>query len=300
MNKNLVVIYDLDVAYGNVLMSHLVKKKDISFDVKLITNYKSLEEIKEEIMLLLIDEALAGVELNNNVKRVLYLSEDTTDEMHLNRYQSVDKLIEHIKSVIHTRDSQESQCENDVQLIGVYCPIGGSGQTRVAKKIALHYARQGREVYYFDLGLIPQIIGAKGADFLYDVHEGISCDEAVWKEYFVTEEGVHYMYGSLYNVALWSLEEKDIFFFLQEIRKRKGIYIMDLGFLNQVMITLLEECDTWIVPNLQDSILDKRIENMEELLRFQHKENLLDKMKMVNNVHQIEGEWQGTGEITCV
>ncbi len=286
LSKNVVVIYDLDLAYGNGLLSHLIQRQDFGFDIKLVTSYQSFEEIRQDIDLLLLDEALEDIRLKENVKQVLYLSEGKSDNLHLNRYQSIDSLIEEMKEKLRITEN-EGITIGRTELVSVYSPIGGCGKTRIAKALSKSLAKQGKEVYYFDFGLVPENPRGADADFLYDIHEGITCNENMWSEYFTLEEGVYCMNGSLYNVGLWSLEEKDIAFFMQTLKEREAMYILDIGFLNQAMISIIEKSDKWILPRLMQNDEDKRVDNLIALLKFQHKEEILNKIVEVSRLDQV-------------
>ena len=293
LKRRLLVIYDLDLEYGNGLFSHLIHKENFLFDIKLVTNYKSLEDIQEEISLLLLDEALAGLELGQKVKQVLYLSEHETDGTHVNRYQSVDKLIEHIQNVTNIV-GEEKKSVSKTRVIGVYSPVGGCGKTTVSKEIASFVTKSGGQAYYFDFGLISLKEGSKNADFFYNLHEQIHISEEGWREYFVIEEEVHCMQGSLYHTELWNMEIKDINFLLQELRARteSALYIFDIGFINQTMLALLAECDIWVLPCLYGGESDERVRNMKELIKFQGREELLNKIVEISSLEQLKSLFQ--------
>lgn len=293
LKRRLLVIYDLDLEYGNGLFSHLIHKENFLFDIKLVTNYKSLEDIQEEISLLLLDEALAGLELGQKVKQVLYLSEHMTDGTHVNRYQSVDKLIEHIQNVTNIV-GEEKKSVSKTRVIGVYSPVGGCGKTTVSKEIASFVTKSGGQAYYFDFGLISLKEGSKNADFFYNLHEQIHISEEEWREYFVIEEKVHCMQGSLYHTELWNMEIKDINFLLQELRARieSALYIFDIGFINQTMLALLAECDIWVLPCLYGGESDERVRNMKELIKFQGREELLNKIVEISSLEQLKSMFQ--------
>lgn len=293
LKRRLLVIYDLDLEYGNRLLSHLIHKENFLFDIKLVTNYKSLEDIQGEISLLLLDEALAGLELGQKVKQVLYLSEHETDGNYLNRYQSVDKLIEHILDVTYIVE-EEKKSISKTRVIGVYSPVGGCGKTTISREIASIMAKSGGRAYYFDFGLVPLKEGSRNADFLYSLHEQVHISEEEWREYFVVEEEVYCMQGSLYQTELWNLDQKDIRFLLQELKARTEncLYIFDIGFLNQTMLTLLEECDIWVIPCLYERKSDERIRNMKEFIKFQGREEMLNKIVEISSLGQLESMYK--------
>lgn len=293
LKRRLLVIYDLDLEYGNGLLSHLIHKENFLFDIKLVTNYKSLEDIQEEISLLLLDEALAGLELGQKVKQVLYLSEHETGGNYLNRYQSVDKLIEHILNVTNIVEDEKKSISK-TRVIGVYSPVGGCGKTTISREIASYIAKGGGQAYYFDFGLISLKAGSRNADFFYNIHEQIHVSEEEWRECFVVEEEVHCMQGSLYHTELWNLKEKDIRFLLQALKTRNenSLYVFDIGFLNQTMLTLLEACDIWVVPCLYKREGDERIENMKELIKFQGREEMLNKIVEISSLGQLKSMYK--------
>lgn len=288
MGKQLLVIYDLDAGYGEGLFAYLKGKKGFPFEVKLITDLSNLSD-EEEVSLLLVDYALEGMDFGAKVKQVVYLSEDREDRIHINRYQAMEKVIEkiqeHCEVSVETLEHVNSTSKIGMAcMIGVYSPIGGCGKTELAKKITSYMARNGETAYYLDFELVPNKEGAKKVNFFFDLHEKLMFKEEKWKQYFSCMDGVNYLNASLYQSELWELREEDMSYLAKGIQKRgeRASYILDIGFLNHAIITLLHSCDYWVLPYREGELSKCKINNLEQLLKFQGEEELLDKMLRFN------------------
>ena len=97
-------------------------------------------------------------------------------------------------------------------------------------------------------------------------------------------DGVNYLNASLYQSELWELREEDMSYLAKGIQKRgeRASYILDIGFLNHAIITLLHSCDYWVLPYREGELSKCKINNLEQLLKFQGEEELLDKMLRFN------------------
>lgn len=290
MVKKLLVIYDLDLAYGNELLSQMMSRRGFPFEVKLVTSYKSLSEIQEEITLLLLDEALVGIELGQNVRQTLYLSENRSDETHLNRYQSVEQLLEHIQIVCKACVEIEQKKISETRIIAVYSPLGGCGKTTLANGLVQSVTQRGGQAYYLDFGLISERYSSSDVDFYYDLHMHELFKEKNWDNYFVKEEGGRFLKSSLYGISLWNVEQEDILYLVQGIRERneRACYVFDVGFINQSVLRLLEECDCWLMPCGESTEREKRVEHVKELVRFEEKEVIISKILEVSRKEQME------------
>jgi hypothetical protein len=266
-----------------------MKKGEALFEAMLITNCKSLEEIDRDIALLLLDESLQDLKLGEKVKKVLYLSEHETNAAYINRYQSADIILKNVLKALETLPDMPCNGFLRGEIIGVYSPVGGSGKTLLAKELAREIKMKGGKVYYFDFGLVPEIMGERRADFYYDLHEKIHITEDAWKNYFSEEEGVFRMASSVYNTELWTMAPEDIEFFLEQIhmRNEEAYYIFDIGFFNAAIVKLLEGCDRWLLPKIYRGERLDKIEHVKELIRFQGREALLDKLREVSHPQEI-------------
>lgn len=291
MGKKLLVIYDLDIEYGQGLLSYLKQQKSFSFEVRLITALSSLAA-DEEVSLLIVDQALEGMDFGGTVKQIVYLSEDREDTIHIKRYQAMDKLIEKIlelcnipvEGVNHVNSIGKT---GTTCMIGIYSPAGGCGKTELARKVASHMERNKVVSYYLDFELIPNEEVQRQVDFFFDLHEKEMFKEDNWKQYFHSVDGISCLKTSMYHSELWELCEEDMNYLVQGIRGREECanYIFDIGFLNRSTISLLRNCDYWILPYREGQLASYKIRNLEQLLQFQGETTLLDKMLRFNVEH---------------
>lgn len=289
MKKELLVIYDLDLEYGNGLLSYLTQRKEFPYEVKLVTSYKSLQELEAEIGVLFIDETFEGVETGNKAGQVIYLSEELEDSQHINRFQSVDKIAERI-ALLHRDISVEGQGSfSKTEVIAVYSPLGGSGKTTLAKETARLVHESGQKAFYVDFGLVPERIREVSADFYYNLKERILFEKDNFNHCFTTEEGISYLKTSFYSTMLWKLQNQDIRYLIEGMRERadSASYIFDIGYINETVVTLLELSDVWFMPHSANHYGVEKVENMRNLLRFQKKEVLLEKMVTITDKNQI-------------
>ena len=279
MKKYLLVICDLDVNYAEGLLAHFSQKNDNPFEVKQITELESLNSIQEEVELLLLDENLKGIQINGNVKRVLYLSEGIQDQQHVNRYQPVDEIILHISSICDMSSEISIKEISKTAIIGIYSPVGGCGKTAFAREFAEFVSSRGGQVFYFDFELVSNEPCAESADFFYDMHERILFEEENWNNYFVLRDGVYCLKTSYYNCQLWNMSTDDMNYLIQGISKHNesAYYILDIGFINEAVICMLNQCDCWIMPYRDEEGRQGKIQNLKGLLEFCGEEKLIQK-----------------------
>lgn len=291
MGKKLLVIYDLDIEYGEGLLSYLKQQKSFPFEVRLITALSSLAD-DDEVSLLIVDQALEGMDFGGSVRQIVYLSEDREDAIHIKRYQAMDKLIEKILELsdVSVEDVKHINLAGKTSMacmIGVYSPVGGCGKTELARRIAAHMEKDNVASYYLDLELVPNEEGQRQVDFFFDLHEREMFKEKKWKEYFHTVDGVSCLGASVYHSELWELCEEDVNYLVQGIqgREENASYVFDIGFLNHSVITLLRNCDYWVLPYKEGQLASYKIRNLEQLLQFQGEAALLDKVLRFNVEH---------------
>lgn len=289
MKKELLVIYDLDLEYGNGLLSYLLQKKDFPYEVKLVTSEKSLEQLQGEIAVLLTDETFEGVDFGKTAGQVVYLSEEDEDSRHINRFQSVDKIAERIAGFSLAPVVHKQNTFSKTKIIGVYSPAGGCGKTAAARELASIVSRSGMKVYRIDFNLIPEKLNNGRIDFYYNLQQKVLFEEDNFEQSFTCENGIYSMNTSLYSMLLWNLKRQDITYLIEGLHNRQetACYIFDIGFLNESVVTLLESADIWIAPCLQKLGQDVKSENLRSLLLFQGKEHLLDKKADITNISQL-------------
>lgn len=275
LNKKLIIIYDLDVNYAEGLLRQLKQKEGFPFEVKLITTPEGLEETKEEVELLLLSEGVFVAELGKNIKRVVYLSEGQQDSCHMNKYQSIDKVIDYIKKHCEVlKEDVPFKKSGEERLIVVYSPIGGSGMTTLAGELAEYLTGLDCIVYSINFELISSFACKKDVDFFYDMRQRQLFSNENWKAYFGGQGGAGQLTTSLYNNELWNVDTEDILYLIGGLREREegAYYIFDLGFLNGAMCSLLNECDYWFMPWREGTLEQAKITNLKKLLEFRQME----------------------------
>lgn len=287
LDKQLLVIYDLDIAYGEGLFSYLKQTREFPFEIKLITALDSLSN-EETVSLLVLDQALEGIEVGRNIGQIVYLSEGKEDEHHINRYQAMAQIIERLKgfdkSLIEDEIIHVMSKSSRTSLVGIYSPIGGCGKTELARQIATGFARNEETVYYLDFELVSNEEASKEVNFFYDLRERNLFKGENWGQYFMNRNGVYYLASSLYQSELWELNEDDMTYLVQGMREREeqASYIFDIGFLNYAVVRLLRGCDCWVLPYQEGQLAEYKIKNLEKLLHFQEEHELLDRMLQFN------------------
>lgn len=275
LNKQLIIIYDLDINYAEGLLGQLKQKEGFPFEVKLITTKEGLEETKEEVELLLLSEGVSVTELGKNIKRVVYLSEGQQDSHHMNKYQSIDKIIDYIKKHCEVLKEEVSfKKSGDNLLIVVYSPIGGSGVTTLAGELTEYLTDLDCIVYSINFELISSFACKREADFFYDMRQRQLFSHGNWKSYFLEQGGAGKLTTSLYNNELWNVDKEDILYLIRGLREREegAYYIFDLGFLNGAMCSLLNECDYWFMPWREGALEQAKVANLKNLLEFRQME----------------------------
>ena len=58
------------------------------------------------------------------------------------------------------------------------------------------------------------------------------------------------------------------------------------------MLALLAECDIWVLPCLYGGESDERVRNMKELIKFQGREELLNKIVEISSLEQLKSMFQ--------
>lgn len=165
MKYNL-LIYDSDIEYCNSLYNYMVNYNSDRYNVVSFTKIDLMIEYchKSKVDILLTSHDINLSELQDvDILLIVILSDgiislDKNMYPILNKYQSGDKIVERLNSLL-SEVSENSICtfNRNVQgsVIGVYSPIGGSGKTSIALAISKILGEYNDKVLYLNFEQFP-------------------------------------------------------------------------------------------------------------------------------------------------
>ena len=158
MKTGMLGIYDVDSNYANSLMEYISDKRGIPFRTVAFTELEALKEFaeKREIDILLISATAMTHDIAEyNIGKIILLTDGNVFAEYISyasiyKYQSSENIIREVINYyvdISTAEGVGSVLVDDVEVIGVYSPIGRSGKTTFAITLGQVLAKEKETLY---------------------------------------------------------------------------------------------------------------------------------------------------------
>lgn len=291
MKKSILAICDLEEAYACNLTEYIRERKNTPFEVMAFTNLESLSEFaqKNHIDLLLIStQAMCDDVKHLDIGRVIILSEGELPEHMLEepqvyKYQASDSLLAEVMGVYaaavpcRAPELFAAPAKN-MEILGVYSPLGRVGKTSFALTLGEILAEQKRVLYVnledyngFET-LFSKNYRADLSDLIYFARQREGNLIFKLNSMIQTFRKLDYIPPAFSPCDLRDVGCEEWIRFLQEV-DAYGTYeilILDLGYQVDEVCQILRQCKTIYMPVLEDAI------SKSKLLQFEKNLSALD------------------------
>lgn len=301
MKKSIFAVCDLETSYVRSLAEYMNDRKHTSFEVQAFTSLESLETFAAEnhIELLLIStEAMCDQVREMDVERVIILSDGEPmaklyQEPSVYKYQPSDHLIAEVMGFYAQTSPQLAPGplpEPQVELIGVYSPLGRVGKTLFALALG-QILGETRKVLYLNLEefngfetIFGQRYAADLSDLLYFARQKEG--NLIYKlNGMICSLGrMDYIPPAFSPGDLRDVRYEEWMEFLTQIGVWGDYHIIILDLGNQIedVFQLMRRCERVYVPVLEDGI------SRAKLLQFEKNLSALecgDVMEKITRLH---------------
>ncbi len=306
MDKNVLVVCDLEVDYAMKLSEYLGKKKNVPFDVHAFTDLSAFADFagKNRIDILLISEE-AHYELRNmigtfDIKEIRVLAEEVSGESFsgckmIYKYQSAEKLLKEVMCLYAESDERiisgaAMACET--KLIGVYSPVKRSLKTSFAMTLGQVLSEKERALYinleeYSGFNhLMRTSYMTDMSDLMYYI--SLKKPNFIWKLASIVQSvgGLDYIPPALSPIDIKSISAGQwLEFFEQLSRCGYKHVILDLGETVDGLYDILRMCSVIFTPVRDDGMSYAKLEQYEALLKNMGYEDVLEKTKKLSFVY---------------
>lgn len=295
MKKGILAIYDKDTEYTNSLMKYLSHKKEFVFDVRVFTKPEVLEGVskKQKIAILLVGEDMDVGQVEALAGQVMILCSGRLVQEYENydmiyKYQSVEELIKEILEHYMLKEEQKNQYtympgKKMCQFISVFSPCGGKGVTTFSFGLGQILSKK-QKVLYINLELFPSNFPVLSKECSSGLSELIYYIKQKKSNFYIKLATlIHHFHNLDYILPtghysdLYQIEKEDMVTLLSELRQRSDyeIVIFDIGYINEAIITLLENCNKIYIPKSQCGIEKEKENKFFEFLKSIEKENIM-------------------------
>ena len=275
--KHTMIICDSDREYAYKAAGYINNREGFPFEVRVCEDISLLDENKDQnIDILLINEKLSNkVSKGFLYTNMLLLSEDSlmvnSNERVIYKYQSIEGIIKELLLYAATVDNLKNLInrKNQMSLIGMFSPIGRSGQTSLGLSLGQSLAKKHRTLYVnldcyggITADLLNTPCSGDLSDLLYSVNNdskdiatliGGSCGEI---------NGLDIMPSMARHNDLISITYPEWRNFLRHIEDNTDyeFVILDMSKAIQGLTELLVLCHILIVTVTEDSVYKDRLD----------------------------------------
>lgn len=303
--KQIVAIYDRDIAYANRLAQYLGEVKKMPFQMVCFTKEEALlnfvkgqpisiliineQVITEAIQKLSIKIQIVLLEESHDMAKELEVGVGSLEKCNVYKYQSVDVIAQKLSSYVDAKRKKGEQMENlwnrTVRVIGVYSILDEGNSFSIA--LAQTLARK-EKVFYCDFGsfsCIDLLLGVEVetdlSDAIYYMHQGNLREQLA---------SVIQSYGNMEYIApvrcpedLRVFSAEDMIQLLQEIIKsrRCETMVLSLAECMYMPIELLSFCHVIYMPMKKGLECDKKQKKLLQYLENNGKRSICERLHFI-------------------
>ena len=303
MEKNVLVVCDLEVDYAKQLSDFLDRRKNVPFSVHTFTRPELLTEFadKNPIDVLLISQE-AHYELRNvigalDIGELFILSDDGADSSGQNckaicKYQNADNILREVMTYYAAAEKPVSSkffTSGKAELIGVYSPVKRSLKTSFSITLGQLLAKESRTLYINleEYSGFNQLFKTVYMTDMSDLMYYISCKKPnfSWKLASIVQSmgELDYIPPAISPVDISSIsgaQWKEFFGVLSDSGYEK--VILDLGERVNGLFDILRMCTRIYTPVRDDAVSYAKMEQYEALLNIMGYEDVLEKTRKLS------------------
>jgi len=299
--RDIFAVCDLEVEYAYHFMEFISKKKSIPLEIRVFTNVQALSEFLQEhqIELLLISENAMCEEIQTQkIGQIVILASGIVPD-YLKKYPSVYKYQSSNRVIRETMvcygESQKNKGKQlrmttrDVEIIGIYSPVGRTMKTTFALTLGQILAKK-KAVLYLNLEeysgfeyLLEQSYEQNLGDLLYYLRQGEENLIGKLNEMVRSMNNLDFLPPVLSPGDIQQTSLEAWMRLLQEIIDYSNyeVIILDLGDCVTELYQLLEQCGKIYMPIRTDPMSQAKISQFENLLR------VWGKVAVINRIQKI-------------
>lgn len=286
MKKQIFAVCDLEAEYACNFMDYLNQKKNIPFEIQAFTSVESLVEYAKENpveLLLISSEAMCQAVGELEIGKIVILTEgsqpkELADYTSVYKYQASSDIVREVmacygaeKAVI---PAQSPILKKSTEILGVYSPLGGCGQTLFAMALSQILSKE-KKVFYLNLEeysgfeeLMQKKFVHTLSDLLYFVRQGANSLSVKMESMIQSMGKVDFIPPVRSPEDIHGTSWKDWESLMQEIilHSSYDTVIIDIGNGIEDVFQMLEMCSTIYTLTRSDRISCCKIRQFEELL----------------------------------
>ena len=281
-------------------MKYFSHRKEFVFDVRVFTKSEVLEGFskKKKIAILLVGEDMDADKVSELAGQVMILCSGRLVQEHeryamVYKYQSAEEIMRDVLSCYMEERENERYTyisnKRECKFIGVFSPCGGKGTTTFSFGMGQILAEK-QKVLYINMELFPgnyqELSNESNSGFselIYYIKQKKS------NFYIKLSTLIHHFHNMDYIMPpghyndLCQVQEEDVIVLLKELRENSDyeMIIFDIGFINEGIVTLLENCSQIYMPKSQYGIEKGKDERFFEFLREEEKEDIINKIETI-------------------
>lgn len=296
MQTGTLVICDLDEEYATSLMEYISGKQSMPFKVIVFTDKAALHKyVKDNYVdiLLICDEAMGMDIATGNIGKTILLSPGEISSEYIDyesifKYQSGESIVREVLEYyvdVHKGCGVISTSKGDVEIIGIYSPIGRTGKTTFALTLGQVLAADNSVIYInmeefsaFEK-ILGQSYGGDLADLMYYFKQNPEVLSIKLQAIVGNIHGLDYIPPMTFCQDLRNVETKEWVNLIEKIAAT-GVYdkiILDLSSMVKDVFEILDICDVIYMPINDDQISLMKIAYFEECMLKSEKEELLNR-----------------------
>jgi len=303
MEKNVLVVCDLEVEYASQLSEFLSIKRNVPFEVYAFTIMDRFIEFakKSKVEVLLISKEaldnLDSVVKEMDVKEIFILNEDgdiaqVDGYKSIYKYQNTENILREVMT--YYADSEikiggRVQVVEDIEMIAVYSPVKRSLKTSFAMTLG-QILSESRRVLYINLEdysgfnqLMKMTYMTDMSDLLYYISQGKP--NFIWKMSSIVQSigGLDYIPPAISPMDLRNITIDEWLLFFRELKKCEyETVILDIGDSINGVYDILRMCKKIYMPTRDDSVSFAKMEQYEALMKIMEYEDVLKKTKKLS------------------
>lgn len=294
MQTGTLAICDLDEEYAKNLMEYISGKQGMPFKVVVFTEKDALlQYVRENYVeiLLISDKAMEEDIALHNAGKIILLSpgeilSQYSDYDSIFKYQSGENIVREVLEYyveVH-KGGVIPVSKGDVEIIGVYSPLGRTGKTTFALTLGQVLAAKYSAIYInmeefsaFDK-IFSQSYAGDLSDLMYYFKQNPEVLPIKLQAIVGNIHGLDYVPPLMFCEDLRNLETKEWISLIEKIASI-GTYdkiILDLSSMVRNIFEILDICDVVYMPISDDQISLMKVNAFEECMLKKEKEKLLD------------------------
>lgn len=296
MEMGILAIYDQDMEYANCFMEYISGKQGIPFKTAAFTEKDALFEYVSEnyIDILLIaastmDDSMA----QQNIGKIILLSSGIIFSEYIGyssiyKYQSTENIIREVLDYyvdIRKDNGMISVSKGNTDIIGVYSPVGRTGQTTFSLTLGQVLSTDYSTLYINmeEFSAFDKISGKNYpgdlSDLMYFFRQNPEALSIKLQAIVNNMHGMDYIPPLLYSGDLRNIDTEEWVKLIQKIASTENYdkIVLDLSSMVRDVFQILDICSSVYMPINDDRISLMKIAAYEEYLLKNERENLVNR-----------------------